>query len=239
MEKIQYLFVTLFFILGAMSSLSAETDCLNETSEVKLKVWIDDLPASYKTSFTGGVLPVELVRFSGSYEDDKVSLSWATASELNNEGFDVQRSASGIEWNSIGFVSGQGTTFDTQEYSFEDLKPESELSYYRLKQVDFDGIYEFSKVLSIKTDVIYEEPKLFPNPITDNKINLHLELLLEENIQIIITDQSGKRIRRSDYLGFKGTNILALPTSDLPTGAYFVQLISKHQSFAPMSFQKQ
>lgn len=237
-KNTHYLFAIVLFILGNISPLFAKVDC-TEPSALKLKVWNDDLPASYKTSLTGGTLPVELEKFWGNFEDDKVSLKWTTASEINNEGFDIQCSGTGTEWNSIGFVSGQGTTFERQNYYFEDVEPKPGLTYYRLNQIDFDGVSEMSNTISVSVSNRNKDSKLFPNPALGEEINLELYFSDEETVQVVITDQLGKRVYQSDYSAFEGTNSLAIPIPDLPKGTYFVELVSKHQSFAPMPFQKQ
>jgi hypothetical protein len=108
-------------------------------------------------------LPVTLVDFKAFREGDNVNVKWNTASELNNSGFDVERSADGRHFDRIGTVLGAGTTSVAQHYSFPDFSPLPGLSYYRLKQIDFDGQFTYSDLAAIRfgtgTDgFIYPQP---------------------------------------------------------------------------------
>jgi hypothetical protein len=121
-------------------------------------------------------LPVELTYFEGTATEDDVLLEWQTATEVNNYGFDVERrSSSLIEWDKIGFVQGHGTTNSPKNYEFTDSElPNSESVDYRLKQIDNDGKFTYSKVITvdlstitnIKDEVVYEFAleQNYPNP---------------------------------------------------------------------------
>lgn len=114
----------------------------------------------------GGVTPVELISFSSSLEFNDVALEWVTASESNNLGFEIQKSADGVVFNKIGFVEGNGTTSNMSHYRFldDDLVPGT--YYYRLKQIDFNGNYEFSGVVQINTEIAsaFQLYQNYPNP---------------------------------------------------------------------------
>lgn len=113
-------------------------------------------------------LPVELTHFEGQVIDNSIRLTWQTASEKNNEGFDVQRSANGHDWKAIGFVSGNGTTTTTSNYDFIDHQPFKGKNYYRLKQVDLDEKYQYSNIIQIETQqTASTNIRLFPNPATN------------------------------------------------------------------------
>jgi len=96
------------------------------------------------------VVPVELASFAVLHRDGKVVLEWVTQTESNNFGFEVQRRGSEPEFEAIGFVPGQGTTTQVHHYSFIDSKATSGCYYYRLKQIDYDGTFEFSEIKSIE-----------------------------------------------------------------------------------------
>jgi hypothetical protein len=113
-------------------------------------------------------LPVELLSFIAEHSGDAVELTWQTASERNNEGFFVERSLNGEHFEYIGFVSGHGTVNEASDYRFLDEAPFLGRSFYRLKQVDFDGQYEHSPSRMVTWDVDGPtEPMLYPNPATD------------------------------------------------------------------------
>ncbi len=92
-------------------------------------------------------LPVELVDFKAAVSQGKVALQWQTASELNNLGYQVQRSPDARNWKDLGFVAGAGTTQEEQRYAFTDDGPLPGINYYRLRQTDFDGSSEYSPIL--------------------------------------------------------------------------------------------
>lgn len=112
------------------------------------------------------VVPVELASFNAVAVDDKIDLNWATESESNNFGFEIQRKSESDEFAKIGFVPGNGTTTTPQSYSYSDASVKTGTYYYRLKQIDHDGSFEFSSeqkvVLSTPTEFKLE--KNFPNP---------------------------------------------------------------------------
>lgn len=98
-------------------------------------------------------LPVELIFFSATVNNQKhVILNWATASELNNDFFTIERSIDGLTWEVVEFVNGNGTTPLRNDYNSQDVRPYSGLSYYRLKQTDFDGAFEYSNIVSVFID---------------------------------------------------------------------------------------
>lgn len=96
-----------------------------------------------------GLLPVKLIRFDVSEKDNLIQLDWSTASELNSKSFDIERSNDGISWLKIGTVASQsvnGNSHAKLDYSFTDLHPSDDINYYRLKQTDFDGQFEYSHI---------------------------------------------------------------------------------------------
>lgn len=138
-----------------------------------ITVWLD------KVSFnTSQPLPVELVSFAGTTELNQVKLTWATASELNNRGFDIERKFENGTWQAVGFVRGAGTTQQPLQYTYTDVVETAGKYQYRLKQSDFSGVYEYSPVIEV--DVIgvsgtYTLVQNYPNPFNPaTKINYYL-----------------------------------------------------------------
>ncbi|MCU0343707.1 MAG: M28 family peptidase [Ignavibacterium sp.] len=119
-----------------------------------------------KISIYTGAIPVELISFTSSIINNSVNLNWITATELNNSGFEIQRSINMSDWATIGFVTGNGTSTEVHNYSFADANPVIGLSYYRLKQIDFDGSYEFSNIIEVVYGTIsdYSLAQNYPNP---------------------------------------------------------------------------
>ena len=141
--------------------------------------------------------PVELVEFEGQRINSQVQLNWETASELNNSGFEVQKSLNGQNWNTIDFVKGLGTTNEVNQYDFIDDFPFLEKSYYRLKQIDFDGAFEYSNVIAINYDSSKRNITVFPNP-SNGMINLQIDNPSEKNVKIQILNNLGAKIWESE-----------------------------------------
>lgn len=100
-------------------------------------------------------LPIELLSFEGQHTESGNLLTWTTANEIQNKGFDIERSKDGLRFDKIGFVDGNGTISQIQNYRFEDSSPSEsseKIVYYRLKQLDFDGNFDYSNIISIHTN---------------------------------------------------------------------------------------
>ncbi|GAA3956542.1 hypothetical protein GCM10022407_00050 [Hymenobacter antarcticus] len=110
-------------------------------------------------------LPVELTHFDATAKAQGVNLSWATASEKNNDYFNVQRSATGQEFQTIATVMGQGNSTSAHKYTLLDSRPLTGLAYYRLRQVDTDGTSVFSPVVTVKGQ-LHTDIAVYPNPST-------------------------------------------------------------------------
>ena len=121
-------------------------------------------PNTTPLSITGsGVIPIELTFLMAQMDKHKTLLTWQTASESNNRGYEIQRSTSGKDWQYLDFVEGFGTSATTQNYQYTDNKPFAGINYYRLKQMDYNGAFMFSKAVSVKNtkDFSYQ---ISPNP---------------------------------------------------------------------------
>ena len=112
-------------------------------------------------------LPIELLHFSGNCEANTTNLKWATATESNNDYFTIERSSDGVNFNILGTVAGAGNSNQTQNYSFTDQTLYYEISYYRLKQTDFDGQFEYTEIIAVKCDNKILEVMIYPNPVTN------------------------------------------------------------------------
>jgi hypothetical protein len=137
-------------------------------------------------------LPVTYAYFNGQNAGNKNVLSWATASEVNSDHFDVQRSTDGNSFNTIGTVNSKGGAVLTT-YSFDDNNAPAGVAYYRLSQVDKDGRSSLSQVISInsrRTGIYIEK---YPNPVHDN-LTINVQGSLNGAVQVIIADMQGKAI---------------------------------------------
>lgn len=133
----------------------------------------------------GAPLPVELGSFSGNQSNNQVDLSWLTYSEHENETFFIERSTNAVDFDVIGKMDGAGTTSTQQEYFFSDKAPKNGVNYYRLRQVDFDGNEEIFDPIAVNyAGSEAFSSKVFPNPTTENKVEITLNNVQEEHVFI-------------------------------------------------------
>ncbi|HEX9739124.1 MAG TPA: DUF1028 domain-containing protein [Ignavibacteriaceae bacterium] len=156
-------------------------------------------------------VPVELISLSASVNSGKVILRWSTASELNNMGFEIERSTNKNDWRLIGFKEGNGTTTETQSYSFaDDLSGTgSPILYYRLKQLDFDGSFEYFPQSGIEVNIdpaAFSLSQNYPNPFNSSSV-----------IKYSIPHLSGVSIKIFSTLG---EELVTLVNGVKPAGVY-------------------
>ena len=166
------------------------------------------------------VLPVELLSFEAKNNDKTVDLTWATASEGKNAGFDIERSADGKTFDKIGFVKGSGTTSEKHSYTFTDNTPLSTTAYYRLQQVDFDGSKVSSNVISVESKDEVKGIKVYPNPVSNV---LTIETEATGNYQIF--NLLGQQILRGSL------SAKEIDVSALPKGSYILKAGEKQIKF--------
>jgi hypothetical protein len=140
-------------------------------------------------------LPVHLVSFTGKSQAGSNKLVWKTAEEINNKGFEIERSKDGVEYEMIGFVDGNGDTKEDKTYHFTDTKPFA-MAYYRLKQIDYDGKFEYSKIISVKSDGAIV--RIYPNPareyLTISGINRKQKFsIVDQNGRVVLEGLAGEK----------------------------------------------
>lgn len=170
-------------------------------------------------------LPVELLEFEASWKGEGVKLDWETASETNNEGFLIERSFDGKNWRELGFVQGHGTSLELQSYSFVDRQPGTGMNYYRLKQLDFDGAFEYSKVIAFEMESNENELNFFPNPAT-NVLHLSLPSSLTGDGTATWYDMLGNKLSTDYFLCYDSSLTIPIDRSfiQLP-GIYMLKVM--------------
>ena len=147
------------------------------------------------------VVPVELTSFTAKTVDQNVELSWVTATEINNQIFEVERKSSNSQFRTIGYINGHGTTTEQKSYSFIDQKLEVGTYIYRLKQIDFNGSFEYSNEINVdvKAPLIYKLEQNYPNPFNpstlikysvakDGFVNVSIFNLLGEKVATLVNN---------------------------------------------------
>ena len=172
------------------------------------------------SDFTGinlAPLPVELLDFRAVPAGKDILLTWRTVSEQNNAYFDIQRSADGRNWASIGEVAGRGTTLEPQLYSFTDRQPLTGMNYFRLRQVDFNGAFEYSGIVSVEFKPEQSTVAFYPNPVSGD-LFFTLPSGFDEGLIVRICDLNGRLLIQ------RRLNDNRLNVSELSAGVYFVKL---------------
>jgi len=139
-------------------------------------------------------IPVELVFFTAAWRDDHILLTWTTATESNNYGFEIQRKCGPTNsWQEIGFVEGQGTITKMNYYSFKDIPPGGGKYSYRLKQIDFNGSFKFSPIRDVSIPSKFALYQNHPNPFNP-ETTISFELPLSAHITLDIYNMLGQKI---------------------------------------------
>lgn len=169
-------------------------------------------------------LPIELVSFTASPINNTVSLSWVTASEINNDFFTIQRSNNGYAFEDLSYIEGVpgGNSYTTNYYNEIDNSPLSGTSYYRLKQTDFDGLTSISNIISVEM-LKENEIKFYPNPASENITISNVNGTIKE---IEIYNSVGEKVKTIKNV----TNQISV--YDLPIGIYYfkTKLSDNHEN---------
>ena len=194
--------------------------------------WATAAAQTKGTANTTQALPVELTTFSASVSDQSVNLNWETATEVNNYGFEVQRqyqvsSSKNQDWENIGFVEGHGNSNSPKYYSYSDKSVEASGKYfYRLKQVDIDGTFEYSDQVEANLGAPnkYELNQNFPNPfnpMTSIQFNIPQDNQVRLNVFNVLGEKVAELLNDNISAGYHSVNFDA---SHLNSGIYFYKL---------------
>lgn len=162
-----------------------------------------------------GPLPIELLSFQAIPSDDRVDVSWSTATELGNDHFRVQRSLDREEWHDIAVLPGAGTSYSTHYYSHSDLAPLPGISYYRLVQEDHDGSTSVSHIVPVRFKGRLDRVSLFPNPASDR-----VEIRIDGGAvggTLVLMDAAGRNVMEGIPIE---DGVALFQVDQLPAGAY-------------------
>jgi hypothetical protein len=172
------------------------------------------------------IVPVEFNTFTAENIKNEIVLSWQTATEINNSGFSIERKSNNTEYLEIVFVSGFGTTTEPKLYSYTDSEVSTGKYTYRLKQIDFDGSFEYSQEVEVEVAApfTFSLGQNYPNPFNpsttikysipkENKVKLTLFNLLSEEVTTLVNEEKKA-----------GNYSVEFIAAALPSGVYFYQL---------------
>jgi photosystem II stability/assembly factor-like uncharacterized protein len=193
-----------------------------------IDLWVIATEGIIIKGFSDPAIPVELNSFAAIVSDGKVKLSWITSTELNNSGFELQRKTENASWDKLAFIPGQGTTTETQIYSHVDDSPNPGINYYRLKQIDYDGSFEYSGIIEadVSLPLRFALEQNYPNPFNpntvikyqipkDGKVTLKVYDILGNEVVVLVN----KKQSAGDYE-------VKFDAAGLSSGIYFYQLNS-------------
>ena len=174
-------------------------------------------------------LPVELVAFSGTLNNDNIELYWNTATEVNNYGFNIERAYNNDEWSTIGFVEGNGNSNSPKEYYFYDSNVNQPGKYsYRLKQIDNDGAFEYSDTVTINVSTPngYYLSQNYPNPFNPST-TINYTITNDEKVSLKVYDLLGREVA-SLVDGYKpaGNYSVSFNANELASGVYIYRLVA-------------
>ncbi|HRN25776.1 MAG TPA: T9SS type A sorting domain-containing protein [Ignavibacteriaceae bacterium] len=183
---------------------------------------------SFSVNGTCTIVPVELTSFSANVNDGIVVLNWSTATELNNSGFEVERKSQNTDWMRIGFVSGSGSTTEIRKYSYSDNSVTSGSYSYRLKQVDFDGTFEYSQEVNVDVtpSMDYALQQNYPNPFNP-ATKIRFTVPEASIVNLTVYNAIGEAVKEivNNYYEV-GSHEVIFNASNLASGIYFVRMES-------------
>jgi len=177
----------------------------------------------YAKTFSGTVLPVHLISFNCERSANNVQLNWSTASEVNSDHFNIERSVDAKKWDIINTIKASGNSNSKMNYEYDDLTAVNSDCYYRLKQVDIDGKSQYSDIIIARNDQKNNQVIVYPLPV-ENKLTISKNLLQSTGWDITVYDLKGTRVisRNEDDL-----NSVDIDVSSLKNGIYILQIITE------------
>ena len=183
-------------------------------------------------------LPVELVNFDAAEKDKQVQLTWTTASEINNDHFEIQRSTDGSNFEEIGRVAGFGTSFEIHNYNFTDDNPPANVLYYRLKQVDLNGNYTYSTIVRVEMNnagraINTPSVNAYPIPVSSKgRLNVALENF-GGTASVKMVDMAGRVIYSENIETVQSaTSTIQFPLQGLRSGIYLIMVYGNDNSYS-------
>lgn len=181
-----------------------------------------DFQGAWAFSGSNNPLPVQLVLFDAALNKENAAIcEWVTASEINNDFFTLERSRDGLHFEELGRVDGAGNSTQALQYTFTDPTPFNGVTYYRLRQTDFDGQFSYSEIKTVRLQ--RAGLQLYPNPASD-RVWISIGEVEVEEVRIVLVDATGRVTRQVQVSGLEGATHLPLDLSGLSKGVYQVMV---------------
>jgi hypothetical protein len=187
----------------------------------ELRFYNRALSAAEVSQLVGFSLPLTMGNFTAIKQSSGIQLNWETLSEQNTSYFEVERSAEGRTFISLGRINARGNSSIKQLYTYTDAQPGAGNNFYRLKSVDADGGFTYSRVIVVKNDNSLVALQLFPNPATD-VLQVQIPSQKKETVSIFITSADGKAVYKTTMQLMEGNNAISIPVQQYPPGAYYL-----------------
>ncbi len=213
---------------GTITATTTDPTTYNSDGTYVIQWNYDDgngnISSQNQTIIVGSGLPVELSDFSAHCEGKHVELVWRTESEINSSHFEIQHSRDGIRWETFGTVNSIGDSEVSKDYQFT---AESRFGFelYRLKQVDYDGSTDYSKIINAACAVDDGQIKIYPNPTVGN-FTVSYEGTLEEELTLILIDNIGQELEKRKLELSNGFGKTNFDLTGYPAGFYKLQVSS-------------
>ena len=203
------------------------------------KVWTaDDGDISGALIYTeNGPLPIELISFNAHIDVDQVELAWVTSSEINNDFFTIERSVDTKLWEEVVVINGAGNSNQLISYYETDYFPYEGVSYYRLKQTDFNGAFTYSNIVPVKFAInagVDPFINVFPSFANAGEtISIEFENIFETEILVVIRDVKGREFYSKMYINIENGKLIGLPIrTNIPKGIYLITASSENQVYS-------
>lgn len=209
---------------GSGTSLTDDSGNGNTGTLASGPVWTtSSAGVTSQTAINCSILPVELVRFTALFQKGQVELRWQTATELHNAGFDIERSGDGRSWQTLDFIPGKNTTQIETHYTYADERPLPGLNYYRLRQIDLDGQFEYSGIVSVDVGGADNGIRLYPNPASGS-VTLAFETAYFGAAVFYLYNAIGQPLKTEHLSLEPGAFRTGIELDGLPAGVYLVEV---------------
>jgi len=183
---------------------------------------------SFSVNGLCATVPVELTSFSANVNNNIVTLNWSTATEINNSGFEIERKSANNDWTNIGFVAGSGSTTEIRNYSYSDNSVTSGSYSYRLKQIDYNGDFEYSNevYVDVTPSMDYALQQNYPNPFNPST-KIRFTIPEASIVNLTVFNAIGEQVKTlvNNYYD-AGSHEVIFNASNLTSGIYFVRMES-------------